>query len=93
VKFSELLVLRVGHRVVARDVGNRLQTGTVAPVPHQWRTAASVDAFTVKGDFAKVWVRFAVSGTVVPCPGEDVFTDIDEANAAVAAHERASADR
>lgn len=87
-KFSELLVLRVGRRVVARDAGNRLLTGTVDPVPRRWRAAETVDAFTIKGAFPKVWVRFAGDGSVVAWPSEDVFTDIDEARAAVATHEQ-----
>lgn len=89
-KYSELLALRVGRRVVARDTRNRLRPGTVDPVPHSWRVDGCGPAWTTKGAFPKVWIRSAETGSVVPWPAEDVFSDIDEAEAAVADHAEAT---
>lgn len=83
----DLRCLVVGQRVVARDAHNALRAGTLAPVPREWRDGTGSEIQTTKGEFPKVWVRFADSGHVVPWPAWDVFTDIGQAEAEVPSHQ------
>lgn len=78
-------LIPVGARVVARDAYNQLRSGTVDRVPSWWRDQSHNVSFTVRGEFPKMWIRFVDSGSVVPWPAEDVFVDIERANAAVEA--------
>lgn len=80
-------MIPVGSRVVARDAGNQLHSGAIERVPADWRDQSGSESHTTKGAFPKVWVRFVETDAVVPWPAEDVFTDAERANAAVAAHE------
>lgn len=78
----------LGQRVIATDPSRKLHPAVIVTIPMDQRDSSGSQTYTTKGAFPKVWLRFPrFRGAVIPWPAADVYTDLDEAKAAMRALE------